>query len=358
MAPDGGSAVLRLNPAGTGGTLRLEDLIAAPLDGLAALIRQIVGESVEPPWPPLLRAPHRSWNYSAYPLLLSLVGLGKKRTPGTDASDPAPAVTPGALEQAFAWWDDTAVVAAQAFRSAVIVNFALAAVAVSLAALSLFAGGAKWIFVLAEVVTIMLLLGNTTLAGRRRWQERWLESREVAELLRVCLMLRKVGVQGLEAADLSDADLASRDLVARISDQAAWNEATAHRMHLAGHRIERFGETLFVLVLAAAISWLILRLADPHAAHTLTYALTAVTAGLPAVATASYGIGVILDFEGIADRSGRMAAALRSSLAGWDPSRANVAELQGAARVTADIMLGDVAAWRLLAQGRRLKIPG
>jgi len=53
-----------------------------------------------------------------------------------------------------------------------------------------------------------------------------------------------------------------------------------------------------------------------------------------------------------------MAAALRGSLTGWDPTQANVAELQGAARLTADIMLGDVAAWRLLAQGRRLKIPG
>jgi hypothetical protein len=285
------------------------------------------------------------------------------------------------LEQAFDWWDETAVVAAQAFRSAVIVNFALAAMAVGLAALSLFSGDAKWVFVLAEVATIILLLGNTTLAGRRRWQERWLESREMAELLRVCLMLRKVGVgrgmaatgdpgwkasyvqalarsEPLESADLSDAATASRDLKAQVSGQAAWNEATAHRMHRAGHRIERFGETLFILVLAAAIGWLVLRLVNPEAAHELIYVLTAITAGLPAIATASYGIGVILDFEGIADRSRRMAAALRGSLTGWDPTRSNVAELQGAARLAADIMLGDVAAWRLLAQGRRLKIPG
>ena len=70
--------------------------------------------------------------------------------------------------------------------------------------------------------------------------------------------------QCLEPADLSDADAASRELVAQVSNQAAWNEATAHRMHLVGHRIERFGETLFVLVLAAAIGWLVLRLANPH----------------------------------------------------------------------------------------------
>ena len=381
LTPDGGAAVLRLSPPSVNGNVRLEDLIEASLDGLPDLIGQIVGETVAPPWPPLMSSPRPSWNYSAYPLLLSLVGLGKSRGKGPAPAEQVAAPVTGALEQAFAWWDEAAVVAAQAFRSAVIVNFALAAVAVGMAALSLFAGDGKWIFVLAEVATIMVLLGNTTLAGRRRWQERWLESREMAELLRVCLMLRKVGLgrgmaatedpgwkawyvqalarsQRLEPADLSNAAATSCDLVAEVSDQAAWNEATAHRMHLAGHRIERFGETLFVLVLAAAIGWLILRLVNPHAAHELTYTLTAITAGLPAVATASYGIGVILDFEGIADRSGRMAAALRASLAGWDPTRANVAELQGVARQAADIMLGDVAAWRLLAQGRRLKIPG
>jgi len=381
MAPDGSSAVLRLNPVDSGGTPRLEDLVPAPLDGLPRLIHDIVGEAVEPSWPPLLHAPRRSWNYSAYPLLLGLAGAGRKRARGAKDVASPPAPTTGALEQAFDWWDDVAIVAAQAFRSAVIVNFALAALAVVLAALSLFAGGAKWIFVLAEVATIILLLVNTTLAGRRRWQERWLESREMAELLRVCLMLRKVGIgrgmaamddpgwkawyvqalarsQPLEPADLSDADTVSRDLVAGIVGQAAWNEATAHRMHLVGHRIERFGEIVFVLVLAAAISWLGLRVATPHTAHELTYILTAITAGLPAIATASYGIGVILDFEGIADRSRRMASALRRSLAGWDPTRASLAELQGVARLAADIMLGDVAAWRLLAQGRRLKIPG
>ena len=45
LAPDGGSAVLRLSPAGTGGNPRLEDLTPAPLDGLPDLIGRIVGEA-------------------------------------------------------------------------------------------------------------------------------------------------------------------------------------------------------------------------------------------------------------------------------------------------------------------------
>ncbi len=389
VAPDGGTADLLRSPPGATGPERLEDLVATPLDGLDDLIADLVGagpRDQEPgptSSPDLTRPPSRPWHYSAYPLMLKLVGAGPKRAGGKTSAEPPPPPPPPptALDEAFAWWDGAAIVAAQAFRSAVIVNFALAALAVVLAALSLFAGDAKWIFVVAEVATILLLLTNTWHAGRRHWQARWLESREVAEMLRVCLMLRKAGVgrglatgetlgwnawyvlalaraSPLQAADLSESEAASRSLVAEVSGQATWNEATAHRMHFAGHRIERIGEMLFVTVLAAAISWLVLRVIEPHAAHDLKYALTAVTAGLPALATASYGIRVILDFAGIAERSRRMAAALRASLAAWNQTPPSAAALQEFTRRAADVMLGDVAAWRLLAEGRRLTIPG
>ena len=88
------------------------------------------------------------------------------------------------------------------------------------------------------------------------------------------------------------------------------------------------------------------------------HVLTAVTAGLPALATASYGIRLILDFEGVAERARRLAWALRRLLAEWETRPPSAAGLQDFARGAADIMLGDVAAWRLLAEGRRLAIPG
>lgn len=40
----------------------------------------------------------------------------------------------------------------------------------------------------------------------------------------------------------------------------------------------------------------------------MKYGLTAVGAALPAVATPSYGIRIILDFEGVGERSHRMAS--------------------------------------------------
>ena len=42
----------------------------------------------------------------------------------------------------------------------------------------------------------------------------------------------------------------------------------------------------------------------------------------------------------------------------WAAETPSAARLQQFARNAADIMLGDVAAWRLLTEGRRLTIPG
>ncbi|MBO0749418.1 MAG: hypothetical protein J2O44_03170 [Porphyrobacter sp.] len=383
--PAGNAATVRSGGPGAG-PMRLEDVPELALAELPSLIFAEVGVTEGPAsaaeWLRLAEPPPEPMIHSAYPLLLKLAGIRSWRTPRPVAADEAPRETSiQPVRQAFAWWDQVAIRAAQAFRSAVIVNFALAALAVVLAATSLLAQDAKWLFVLAEVITILLLLANTVSAGRRRWQERWLEARQVAELLRVCTLLRNVGIgrgiadpgQGgllgwyagafarsvsLERLDLSDPRAAAAPLIAEVRSQAQWNEATARRMHLAARRIERFGEALFAVVLLAAIGWLLLDIVVPSTAYELRYVLTAVTAGLPAIATASYGIRVILDFEGIAQRSGRIAAGLHASLAKWEAEVPSAARLQEFARRAADIMLGDIAAWRLLAEGRRLTLPG
>ncbi|WP_372396406.1 hypothetical protein ABMY26_11485 [Azospirillum sp. HJ39] len=87
--------------------------------------------------------------------------------------------------------------------------------------------------------------------------------------------------------------------------------------------------------------------------------MTALTAGLPVLATASYGIRVIADFEGNAHRSGRMAQQLATLIAAIRSDDAtNPWAARDRARQAAEIMLGDVANWRLTAEGRGLAIPG
>jgi hypothetical protein len=381
---DPAGSTVKVRSGGPGaGPMRLEDVPELELDALAGLIEAEVGldegaESAEQ-WLRDCEPPSAPAIHFAYPLLLRLAGVGPRRRRGTAPVPPAP--EPSALQAAFNWWDDVAIHAAQAFRSAVIVNFALASLAVLLAAVSLLAEELKWLFVVAEVATILLLLANAMSANRNRGQERWLESREVAELLRVCTLLRSVGVgrgiadpgpggrlgwyagafarsASLEHADLSDPAAAAAPLTAEIRSQADWNRSTSRRMHLAAKRIERFGEVLFVAVLGAAIGWLVLDMVAESAAHRLRFVVTAITAGFPAVATASYGIRVILDFEGIAQRTGRIGSGLDALLARWAAETPSAARLQEFARDAADIMLGDIAAWRLLTEGRRLTIPG
>ncbi len=200
----------------------------------------------------------------------------------------------------------------------------MAALAVVLAASGVLGGHYKWLFVVAEVVAILLLLANALHASKMQWHERWLESRQVAELLRVCIMLRggrhrardRRSRRGRLERLVCRGDRAQlrarfgrphrspgrrrRALIEEVRGQANWNASTSHRMHLASHRIERFGEVLFAIVLLSSIGWLLLWFLDEEVATALKYPLTTITAGLPAVATASYGIRVILDFEGVA----------------------------------------------------------
>jgi len=381
IPPDGSGMVVRASPKGE--PARFDDLPELPPERLDGLIAALVGTSdsgsEDDDWRSLADLPPTPIIHGAYPLLLKLAGVRPwfKRKGGTWQPKPPE----DALEIAFAWWDHAAIQAAQAFRSAVLVNFSLAAFAVVLAACSVLAGSFKWLFVVAELLTILLLLVNAWHAGQMRWQERWLESRQVAELLRVGILLRNVGIgRGIsdpgaggsngwyasavarscpiETINLADPEQASLPVIEEVRGQADYNESTAHRMHLASHRIEKFGEVLFGLVVAAASGWLVTYFMWHELGDQLKYPLTAITAGLPAVATSSYGIRIILDFEGVAGRAHRIAHGLRALLAEWEQGPHNTVTLQDFARRAADIMIGDVAAWRMLAEGRRLTIPG
>ncbi|MBF9152231.1 hypothetical protein [Novosphingobium jiangmenense] len=382
ISPDGLSVEL-CSSGPDAPAMRLADVPRRPVADVPALVASLLA-------PPDDKARVRDWHWlqqtprfgiaqGAYPLLLRLSGGSARRRTAVQAPSSPPH---DGLAEAFAWWDRAAVAAAQAFRSAVIVNFALAALAVVLSAASLLAGHAKWVLVALEVATILLLLVHTTMARRQAWQDRWLESREVAEMLRVAILRRMVGIgrtgggTGLTGRyvaawaraadpltlDLSDPQKAGMAAIEQVREQAEWNTATAHRMHRAAHRIERFGEVLFATVLIAAIGWLAVYFIRPELGTMLKYPLTAITAGLPAIATSSYGIRVIIDFEGIAERARRVADRLFALLAQLEEDAEaggpGADQLQHFARAASAAMVADVAAWRLLAEGRRLTIPG
>ncbi|WP_298364777.1 hypothetical protein [Azospirillum sp.] len=332
--------------------------------------------------------------------LLAIGGVRRLRcgdlhgpTPEEAAADArgVPARLPDPLTAAYGWADALAVRYAQIFRSAIVTNFLFAALSVFIVALSILSQYSfhrlehhKWAFVLIELLLIVGVIWNTRAGKRAGWHRRWLEAREVAERLRVAFPLiglgglpplpsGRVGIwtawytrallraAGAPTLALSGDALAvgRAALVAMLEDQRRYHEGVRDRMARMEHRLERFGETLFLATLVVAALYLLSAALGVEIAKEVKFAVTALTAGLPVLATASYGIRVIADFEGNAHRSGRMAqqlATLIAAIHGDNP--ANPWAARARARQAGEIMLGDVANWRLTAEGRGLAIPG
>ncbi|WP_051045316.1 hypothetical protein [Tistrella mobilis] len=317
-------------------------------------------------------------------------------SPETAADDEAAAHAgaPPDLTAAYGWADALANYYAQIFRSAVVVNFLCAALAVFVVALSILVGKSfgvksigKPVFVGIEILLLLWVVLNTIQGRRRAWHRRWLEAREVAERLRVALpmhglaarptvqqgrigiwtawyeraLLRAAGLPVLRPAD--DHGIRARTALHSMLDgQCRYHGSTHKRMHQLEHRLETFGELLFVLTLIVATVYMAVELSVGPIRDSWQFLVTALTAGLPVLATAAYGIRVIGDFEGSARRSKRMAADITALIAAMEADDAagtdGLAAAQERARQAADIMLGDVASWRVAAEGRTLAIPG
>ena len=303
------------------------------------------------------------------------------------AADAPAAARPLRLADAFGWADFIGSLFAQVFRSAFIVNFVFGALAVACAAISIVRHDWKPVLVVIEILLIVAVVINTGLGLRRQWHRRWFEGRELAERLRVALLLWVVGLrpsacagaeptwtgwyaraevraQGLRHARLTGGGLAAAHAAVSglLNDQCAYHKITADRMHLLEHRLERAGLVCFVLTVAVALIYLAVQLTglagDGEGAERFAVVVAALTAGLPALATATYGIRVIGDFAGISRRSERTRSGLAALVAQIDAKEPNLHHLRARVRAAAGVMLGDVAGWRLSAESRGLALPG
>jgi len=222
------------------------------------------------------------------------------------------------------------------------------------------------------------------------------EAREVAERLRIALPLWTLGlrpgafpgeeatwtgwyvrafarVQGLRSGDFSapQFEAARAVLLSVLNDQCKYNANNAQRMGKLESHLEWTGLALFLFTLLVAadhfltpilfhassyvVAGLLGLIGKQGLAHTVVVGLGA---ALPALATATYGIRVIGDFEGIHRRSERTHLALQELIKAVEEDPTDLALLRARARSAADIMLGDVSSWRLSAESRGLAIPG
>lgn len=310
------------------------------------------------------------------------------------------------LAGAYGWADSVGTRFSLIFRSAFVVNFMFAAFAVIAAAGSLIAFDANELhaferehllahkvpFVIGELVLIAIVLLNTMSGWLGRWQARWIQSREIAERLRAALPLWALGTrptafpgeeptwtgwyaravvraQGMRHVTFdSDAIRAARcTLVKVLNDQCVYHRNTARRMSALESRLEGLGFGLFVITLFGVAGFLAARWLGWPITIWQGYLVTASAAGLPALATALYGIRVIGDFDGFAKRSKRMCERFADLIdaveSDWPKDSRqlqppNFALLHARARAAETAMLSDVQNWRLAAESRELTIPG
>jgi len=290
------------------------------------------------------------------------------------------------LERAYSWTDQLATHFAQTYRSGHIFNFVLGSVAVCLGLSTFMAPHAKLEFATAEFLIALAIILNTLIGKRQEWHRRWLDYRQLAERLRPMRSLKLLAVATPDPPGLSTNPVPHRwfewyasamwraigcpagamtaeraAALARavgqheFAPQVDYNTRHAHDIETLDRRLEMIGSLLFVGTLLTSLALMIGLIVAHDRVMGLTSWATLVSAGLPALGTAIFGIRFQADFGGSAQRSLATANALRQIVAELDKgvslTRASDLAEQGARR-----MLGDLDEWRLVNQLHKLEV--
>jgi hypothetical protein len=313
------------------------------------------------------------------------------------------------LRPFYAWPDKLAVRYSDTYRSAFILVFLFAAAAVGFA---LFPWAAGWVdvadhwmealFIIAELVVIVAILGLVRRGHRRRWHERWIDYRLVAELVRHMRLVISLGggrsfptpppflasygrpgatwmawyvraVErdlGLMSATMNSAHLLEflDHLLELVLGQRQWHHTNAERCDRIEKRLHLTGLVLLWATVLAVGLHLLFALAPALAPPWLPRALTFLCGFLPALGAALYGITNQGEFRRIEKRSRAMGEHLkdlherardlkqdleRGQAQDGLPSRRVVA----LATDVAQLMAGEVLDWRVVFLDRPLTQP-
>lgn len=254
------------------------------------------------------------------------------------------------LRPYYAWPDKLAVVYSDRYRSAFVLAFLLAAVAVGLALLPI---GLRMqqhhlpetLAIALELLAILTILGLVLVGRWLRWHERWINYRLAAELVRHLRLVAPLGggrpfpqipahwatygqpastwmawyVRAVERAlglptavvDKTYLDSSLNHLHQLVEGQVSFHEASHKRSHQIEKRLHRFGIALLLLTLAACGLHLLPNLS--HAMHVpdwLPPVLTFCCGFFPALGAAMAGILNQGEFRRIAMRSESMREQL------------------------------------------------
>ena len=289
------------------------------------------------------------------------------------------------LVSAYERADAVSVYFSQMFRSAFVENFLFSAFAVVAAAVSLVLKP-QWPFALLELLLIAWVLHSTGTGLKRHWQQRWIQPREVAERLRVAVPMAILGTRPLgpygEAStwtswytrallrqacitpgcvDNERLRQVRSGLVSLLKEQSAYQELTAWRFSALSRRMQLAGKLLLSATILAVLAHLVAEFRllpwisdQPLLRDQLIMLATA----LPAVGAALFGIRTIGDFDSAAKRAQRMREELEDLFRILAKLPDEFHALRAFCHVVEDVLLGDVASWRLSAESRGLSVPG
>jgi hypothetical protein len=288
------------------------------------------------------------------------------------------------LQRAYCWSDQLARRFAQTYRSGHIFNFIVGAVAVLTALAGLVLPEGKLWLAVAELAMIAAVILNTQVGVKHGWHRRWLDYRQLAERLRPMRSLKLLGVaaprrdpharfgerrwtewyaaglwraMGCPEGRIQDPRRLSVALTEQELDpQIAYHRRAAHLAESLDHRLHLIGLGLFAATVIGCLVLIVGLLVAPDWVSARAKLFVIISAGLPAVGTAIFGIRVQGDFAGTARRS--LSTATRLDATAEQARHAD--ELVRAADLfeeAARFMLADLGEWQLAHQQRELVIP-
>lgn len=296
----------------------------------------------------------------------------------------------GDLLQRYARADAQASLFALRFRSSFVVNFALSGLAVLLALSGLLFPEFKKLLISAELLVIVIIIGNTRRAARIDFHRRWIDRRHLAERLRqlmISSILGRLGLRevedgtrepgwaswyaratarelGLAGARLDEAYLSRlrQTMLDLIEEQATYHHANKHAMHRANHRLHLIGDCFFACTIAACLTYLSVSFTIGKDAAFMGFGMaeivTLLTALFPALAAALYGIRMQGDFAATSERSALIASMLEGLKVALEADPLRYDRLVGRSRRLSEILLVDVQQWQLHFETRPMSLPG
>lgn len=285
------------------------------------------------------------------------------------------------LGDAHGWSDQLANHFAQNYHSGHVLNFSLAALAVVIGFAGFMLPGSKLSLAAIEFVLALIIILNTHFGLRHEWHRRWLDYRQLAERLRPLKSLKLLGIaapdapgsptnpvarrwidwyaaavwraSGCPAGRIApDAVPALAELIAahEVDPQVDFHQQQSREIMLLDYRLGKIGSAVFWTILLISAATIVAMLLDPGWVQRWQYWLTLVSAGLPAIGAAIFGIRFQGDFGASALRSNATAASLFGLARELRSDNIGLMRAADLGEQAARAMFSDLSEWRLVDQ--------